>query len=92
MKYILGDNASSIKDTLIEECVEAGDLVLRETARRSFANVQKYSNIRPPLGLPGPKIKVPIPPVFVPGKGLQQADKVVDTLFPQPELRDEVYA
>jgi len=29
---------------------------------------------------------------LVPGKGLKKADIVVDALFPQPELKDEVYA
>ena len=92
VKFIISDQADSIKTTLINECVEAGDLVLRESARRSFANVQRYSNLKPLFGLPGPTIKLPIPPVLLPGKGLKPADQVVDTLFPQPELKDEIYA
>ena len=82
IKFIISDKADVIKSLLIKECVEAGDLVLRESARRSFANVQRYSNLKPLFGLPGPTIKLPIPPVFVPGKGLKEADKVVETLFP----------
>jgi aarF domain-containing kinase len=39
IKFIISDNAGSIKKTLINECVEAGDLVLRESARRTFATV-----------------------------------------------------
>ena len=70
IKFIISDKADVIKSLLIKECVEAGDLVLRESARRSFANVQRYSNLKPLFGLPGPTIKLPIPPVFLPGKGL----------------------
>lgn len=36
VKFILSDQASSIKNTLIDEAIEAGDLVLREGVRRSF--------------------------------------------------------
>ena len=39
VKFIISDKAGSIKTTLINECVEAGDLVLRESARRTFSNV-----------------------------------------------------
>ena len=77
---------------MISECVEAGDLVLRETARKTYNSVKRFSNLKPPLGLPGPTIKIPIPPVFVPGKGLKQAEVVLETGFPQPELKDEIYA
>lgn len=48
--------------------------------------------LRPPLGLPGPQIQLPPPPVFVPGKGLQQMEHVVNAAFPALELSDEVYA
>jgi len=72
-KYIISDKAESVKTSLIDECVEAGDLVLCESARRSWANVQKFSALKPPLGLPGPTLMLPIPPVLVPGKGLKPA-------------------
>ena len=77
---------------MISECVEAGDLVLRETARKTYNSAKRFSNLKPPLGLPGPTFKVPIPPVFVPGKGLKSAEAVLETGFPQPELKDEIYA
>lgn len=48
--------------------------------------------LKPPLGLPGPTINLPLLPILVPGKGLMQADDLVDTAFPQLELKDEVYA
>lgn len=48
--------------------------------------------LKPPLGLPGPQFKLPEPPVFVPGKGIVEMEKVVDSAFPQLELTDEIYA
>lgn len=66
----------------MSECVEAGDLVLRETARKTYNNAKRFSNLKPPLGLPGPTITIPIPPVFVPGKGLRPAEHVVEKGFP----------
>ena len=69
VKFIISDRADVIQGLLIAECVEAVDLVLRETARRAFTNIQSFSNLQPLFGLPGPTIKVPIPPVFLPEKG-----------------------
>lgn len=48
--------------------------------------------LRPPIGLPGPQLKLPPPPVFVPGKGLKPIEHVVETAFPALELSDEIYA
>ena len=82
VKFLISDRADVIKSLLVKECVEAGDLVLRETARKFFTNVQSFSNLKPMFGLPGPTIKVPMPPVFLPEKGFQEAEHVVDTIFP----------
>ena len=89
---MIGEGAGSVKDTLVDEGVEAGDLVLGELVRRTFANIKKVSVLAPPNGLPGPKIKLPIPPVVVPGKGVVQADTFVEKTFPQPEIQDQIYA
>ena len=48
--------------------------------------------LKPPLGLPGPTLNLPLPPVLVPGRGLMQANELVDVAFPQLELKDEIYA
>ena len=92
LKFLISDGATSIRDSIVSEAVEAGDLVFRETARKTYSNAKRFSNLKPPLGLPGPTFKVPIPLVFVPGKGLKPAETVLATGFPQPELQDEIYA
>lgn len=92
VKFIISEQAASIKNTLVEEAVEAGDLVLREGVRRTYRNVKARSVLKPPLGLPGPNVQLPIPPVIVPGRGIKQADDVVEKGFPQLELKDEIYA
>ena len=86
LKFLISDGAKSIRESLVSEAVEAGDLVLRETARKTYNSAKRFSNLRPPLGLPGPTLRVPIPPVFVPGKGLKSAEVVLEKGFPQPEL------
>lgn len=53
---MISEQASSIKNALVEEAVEAGDLVIREGVRRTFVNVKQRSALKPPLGLPGPTI------------------------------------
>jgi aarF domain-containing kinase len=78
IRFLISDGAKSIRDSVIVECVEAGDLVLRETARKTFNSVKRMQNLKPLFGLPGPTIKVPIPPVFIPGKGLRAAEKVIE--------------
>lgn len=40
VKFILSEQASSIKSTLIDEAIEAGDLVLREGVRRTYTQVK----------------------------------------------------
>lgn len=67
-------------------------MVLRETVRRVYKGVEKQAVLRPPLGLPGPQFAIPKPPVFVPNKGMQDMELVVETAFPALELGDEVYA
>ena len=71
VKFLVSDTAGSIKDTLVEEAVEAGDLVLREGVRRTYRGVKSRSALRPPLGLPRPTVQLPIPPVLVPGRGIR---------------------
>ena len=92
IKFLISEQASSIKNALIDESIEAGDLVLREGVRRTFINVKQRSVLKPPLGLPGPSLNLPLPPVLVPGKGLMQPNELVDVAFPQLELKDEIYA
>ena len=89
---MISDGAKSIRDAVIVECVEAGDLVLNETARKTYSNVKRFSNLKPLFGLPGPTIKIPIPPVFIRGKGLRPVEQVIEKGFPKLELKDEVYA
>lgn len=92
IKYVFSGRAQSIEKSLKDECIFAGDLVLRESIRRSFKGVMKQAVLRPPIGLPGPQIALPPPPVLVPGKGLKPMEHVVETAFPALELSDEVYA
>lgn len=40
VRFIISEQASSIKNALIDEAIEAGDLVLREGVRRTFTNVK----------------------------------------------------
>lgn len=40
VRFIISEQASSIKNALIEEAVEAGDLVIREGVRRTYVNVK----------------------------------------------------
>ena len=35
---------------------------------------------------------MPPPPVLVPGKGFKELEQVVDSAFPELELKDEIYA
>ena len=78
--------------SLKKECVESGDLVIREAVRRIYRGIEKEAVLKPPLGLPGPQLQIPPPPIFVPGQGVQPLEKVVNTAFPSLDLKDEVYA
>ena len=92
VKFIFSGRAVSIEEALKNEAVEAGDLVLREAARRTYKAIQQQAVLRPPLGLPGPTIPLPPPPVLVPDKGVRELETVVNTVFPALELSDEIYA
>lgn len=92
IKFIFSGKADSIQNTLKKELVEASDLVLRESVRRAYRGIEKQAVLKPPLGLPGPTIKLPPPPVLVPGKGFKEMEQVVDSAFPELELKDEIYA
>ena len=92
IKYVFSGRAQSIEKSLKEECILAGDLVLRETVRRTFKGIKKQAILRPPIGLPGPQLTLPPPPVLVPGKGLKPMEQVVEAAFPALELTDEIYA
>ena len=92
VKFLFSGKADSIQKSLKDECIEAGDLVLRESVRRAYRGIDKLAVLKPPLGLPGPSIKLPPPPVFVPGKGVREMEKVIETAFPALELTDEIYA
>jgi hypothetical protein len=42
IRFLISDGAKSIRDSVVMECVEAGDLVLRETARKTFNSVKRF--------------------------------------------------
>lgn len=41
VKFIFSGKAGSIETSLKSECVEAGDLVLRETVRRTYKGIEQ---------------------------------------------------
>ena len=107
LKYLFSEKASSLRNLLTEEAVNAGDILLRQAARKSFMTVVQRLPKLPFINslLPTPE-NIPLPFLIpkVPISDLSKIDpslfkatllqpsKVLEAAAPKLSLEEELYA
>ena len=79
VKFLLSEKATSLRGVLVDEAVNAGDILLRQAARKAFSQITtrlptppffgrflpRPENIRAPFLIPSPSGQGPFTPVFM---------------------------
>eukprot|EP00899_Mesostigma_viride_P014434 jgi/Mesvir1/22992/Mv05685-RA.2 len=81
LEYLLSDQARGVRVTIINEAANAADLLLRQNTRRAVQALQGA-------------LRLPLPPLLVPGNGLQlvPAEELLDVAAPRLSKEEEIYA
>ncbi|KAK9828554.1 hypothetical protein WJX72_000728 [[Myrmecia] bisecta] len=86
--FLLSPEARDLRPMLVREVVNGLDLFARARTRRAYASLPTLAPRLPFVGsLPTP----PLPPMFVPGRGLMKVEDVVQLLAPALSQQEEIY-
>ncbi len=89
--FLLAPSARELRPLLVNEMVNAVDLLMRDRVRRAYGALATMGPRLPLVGtLPGFPSAGRVP-VFVPGRGLVSAEEVVAEVAPELNQAEEIY-